>query len=265
MRGHTPEAPLQPVLLQKARTLEHHQLLLEERVNILEQILETHPSIASLVQLEIDRRAKDTISRRDFALRGGGADVIVDFTSPTYLLPPPDLRSHEVNPPTIVLEPDITVGSCWSFSGRQGHVGISLSEHVEVADVTIDHAPAELLSEQELQKAPQEMSLWGLLDANTSSLLPTANTSSSRGSFSNLRFCTEKCFIRSLPTATGPLRFIRLADPIYNISEKHHIQTFPVYDYIKRLHLSFSTVVLQIHTNWGSNSTTSIYRIRIHS
>jgi Sad1 / UNC-like C-terminal len=212
----------------------------------------------------------DMIGRRDFALYSAGADIVPSLTSPVPSLPPTfrsrmskwmwgyDLSFSRTNPPTIALDPDINVGSCWEIPGSAGHLGISLVEDANISAITLDHCPAPLASLAQMQQAPRGLVVWGLLT------LPVDMLSVNNQPFPP-RLCNSTCFhpaITNPTTSASPSDyFVQLAEASYNVSAPFHIQTFPVDEYLRGT--SFRTLVLQIISNWGAN-TTCLYRVRVH-
>jgi Sad1 / UNC-like C-terminal len=209
--------------------------------------------------------------RRDFALRAGGSSVLLGLTSPTYrpqrnsqisqywneaweLLRGYDVASVDINPPIVVLEDDICVGSCWAFAGSTGNIGISLAERVFISDITIGYADPVLLSRSESLRAPQSLILWGLVDDAVGNSATEIHQS----------HCTTDCFSRSPSFPPFPPSvFLPVVEFRYDLNSTQMFQSFPVSQSVQESQTSFQIVVLQVTSNWGSNST-CLYRIGIH-
>jgi len=193
-----------------------------------------------------------TLRRRDFALHGGGGDVIPYLTSPTLPLVRPSLTSKllghlrgyeierwEVNPPHTALEDDVGVGNCWAIDGKRGHIGVQLSESVRIMSISINHVAPWLISEADSRRAPRRMVLWGRVKDVSAVAVSDS--------------CTSDCFSPSAVSPRRLERFVRLADFVYDNTSDRRLQVFDV-DH-QHITNTFSAVVLQIRDNWGANST----------
>lgn len=116
-----------------------------------------------LIEQAMDKFAADQIALPDFALASAGAEIIHSKTSTRYFgkswlsfMLMPFSISH---PPSTILEPDVTVGKCWAFSGSQGNVTIHLSQPIQVESVTIDHIDHRIA--HHVQSAPKTFQVWG--------------------------------------------------------------------------------------------------------
>jgi Sad1 / UNC-like C-terminal len=198
------------------------------------------------------------------------------FSSDSTALAPP--------PPETVLYPDTYPGSCWPMAGTKGHLTIELPYPVLVESVTIDHASPLLLvanndSNERLSSrasAPRGMSLFGYPP------------------------CDKKCDGFSFDFRKKD----HLLDFEYNMEKGGtglHIQTFTVSKNVASVTLhsplgledglptagscsappesaaeagaasctadipkGSAAVELKIHSNWGNEDYTCIYRVRIH-
>ncbi|KZT31883.1 hypothetical protein SISSUDRAFT_958982, partial [Sistotremastrum suecicum HHB10207 ss-3] len=170
------------------------------------------------------RRLKDFVARRDYALYDSGAASIPAWTSPTFNFR--SISHSKSNGPDEALRSNTQVGHCWPTPGSSGRLGIRLSDAVIISHITIDHLPIELAPD--ISTAPRKYSLWGYHPANVDGAL------------------------------------IHLSEGEYDIRSTSHIQTFPVFEAITRLNLSYIAVLLDIQSNWGSLDHTCLYRVRIH-
>jgi hypothetical protein len=122
--------------------------------------------IVRVVEDAMERFAADRIGKPDFALRTAGASIIESRTSESYgqtwwsNLPVPFARRIITQPPTVILEPDVTVGRCWAFAGNQGRVTIELSEPVIPTSFTLDHVSPSIAHVRGLASAPKVFAVY---------------------------------------------------------------------------------------------------------
>ena len=249
----------------RLRHFNPEQLDVMERLDSLEKYLQTHMSAVNVANISARQ-----LGRRDFGLYSGGAKIVHPLTS-THNYPPkrslrfwewangPRVSDIHVHPPTTVLEDDIRIGRCWSFAGHVGSIGISLADNIQISDLTLQYVDSTLVSPSHTQQAPQSMILWGLLDGRT---LP--NAMSLALNTRNRTLCTSSCFSQSVPIpSTQPDTFYPLAEFYYDINSQESLQSFPISDAVRESDIRFQVVVLQVLSNWGSNST-CLYHIGIH-
>lgn len=235
-------------------TSAHNSLTLDhaERLEVIEE------NIAHLLQ----RIPEALDARRNFALWKGGATVLPDLTSPTHLLPPHTLKTrllqwlrghdfydNEIRLPITVLDDNIGVGECWEFFGTAGFISVALAEEVAVTELSINQIAPTLVSPQSAARSPQNMTLWGLI-ADNQLALETLPLSA----------------FKHLPHPKPPLhpqsRLLRLTDVHYDLGAPHH-QYFPISSAVTKLNLAFQIVLLEITSNWGSD-TTCLYHLGIY-
>ncbi|XP_054258495.1 sperm-associated antigen 4 protein-like [Macrosteles quadrilineatus] len=123
-----------------------------------------------------------------------------------------------------IVETSVMPGDCWPIKGQQGSAIIELIEDVNVSQISLEHAPKELLPNG-ASSAPKEFSLLGLSDNENENQTPHL--------------------------------FGRFA---YNLASSE-VQTFPVQIPSSK---SFKKVEVQIHSNHGHSEFTCVYRVRIH-
>jgi hypothetical protein len=208
-------------------------------------------------------------TRRNFALHASGATAIPTLTSPTYLLPATtwiglalewvrgyDPSSINVNFPTAALDSGVQLGRCWAFSGSSGHLGIQLSERIQITHVMVDSIPSHLVSPTEAQRAPQSIKVWGLVDSKIAKTFLE---------LSDVELCTDECFSPPLvnPRTHHARHFVQLAAFTYTANIHNHAQLFLVSEHILQLGIAVDVVVLQVLSNWGSNST-CLYHIGVY-
>lgn len=212
---------------------------------------------------------------RDFALAGGGGDIIPELTSATHNLPPHnfisrmrtalngrDLSVAHVNLPITTLEETLEIGRCWEFAGSQGYLGIQLAEPIHVAYTTIYYPPLELLSGAHTQRAPRELILWGMVDNRTAAYLEGV-MDSSQGQHPQLAPISKFSTPPTTTSSSSNQWFLSLATFAYR-AQAYSSRSFTIYDSIRQIHnLTFSVVVLEVVSNWGA-ATTCLYRVGIH-
>ena len=198
---------------------------------------------------------------RNFALHASGARILPDLTSPTYL---PErgsriwewargyyLENVDILTPDVVLGDQIRAGSCWAFSGSTGNIGISLAERVLISEITIDHIRSAVATSSHTHAAPQSMTLWGQLDSGRED---TSNRSASP--MTEPAACTRRCFSLTTPSSIQDVGvFLPIAKLHYDMHATSTFQSFAVSELQPDSQTSFRVVVLQVHSNWGGNST----------
>ncbi|EIW77572.1 hypothetical protein CONPUDRAFT_75426 [Coniophora puteana RWD-64-598 SS2] len=198
---------------------------------------------AAAMESAMNRHSKDILGQTDYALRGRGGDVVPELTSPTRSLPDHtwfsqwihhaigwDIRYNHINPPTVAIDGDISVGNCWSFEGSQGQIGLLLAETLHVKAISIDNPPSDLLTDAEITRAPKDIVIWGLISEDDLPLLD-----------SSLTLCSENCFSAH---AGQRHTFVQISKFKYDTAHYEHVQTFYVPEYVTSLGITFRTVVV---------------------
>jgi hypothetical protein len=201
---------------------------------------------------------------QNYAAYGGGASILRRYTSKTHNLPPPSVLGSlgeaifgynpqyaDVNGAGIILEENMGIGECWRISGGTGHVAINLSEPVFISHIIMDYASPSVLSEDSIASAPKDMAVW--------TLPPTDNAEYELRM--PIRFLND---FRSMKYGKddlpGSSRLLKMIDFQYDILERPTRQIFPV---PVRRHFPTQTIILEIKTNGGSD-TTCIYWLGIY-
>ncbi|KAB0352863.1 hypothetical protein FD754_017720 [Muntiacus muntjak] len=110
----------------------------------------------------------DYIEKPDFALKSIGASIDFEQTSATY--------NHDkacsywnwirlwnyAQPPDVILEPNVTPGNCWAFSGDRGQVTIRLAQKVYLSNLTLQHIPKTISLSGSLDTAPKDFVIYGM-------------------------------------------------------------------------------------------------------
>ncbi|XP_005879871.2 PREDICTED: SUN domain-containing protein 5 [Myotis brandtii] len=110
----------------------------------------------------------DYIEKPDFALKSIGASIDFEQTSATYNHN--KARSYwnwirlwnYAQPPDVILEPNVTPGNCWAFSGDRGQVTIRLAQKVYLSNLTLQHIPKTISLSGSLDTAPKDFVIYGM-------------------------------------------------------------------------------------------------------
>nr|XP_006202713.1 SUN domain-containing protein 5 [Vicugna pacos] len=110
----------------------------------------------------------DYIEKPDFALKSIGASIDFEQTSATYNHD--KARSYwnwirlwnYAQPPDVILEPNVTPGNCWAFSGDRGQVTIRLAQKVYLSNLTLQHIPKTISLSGSLDTAPKDFVIYGM-------------------------------------------------------------------------------------------------------
>jgi SUN domain-containing protein 1/2 len=215
--------------------------------------------VNDLVSSTIPKYPKDVLGLQDFALASGGARVVPSLTS----------RSYEyTRSAAIALHHELSPGSCWSFVGSRGRLGVKLSRSVFISHVTIDHVAKEVALD--MRSAPREMELWGLVEGVNSarkveSWLQGRQRRMSQAAEGEEITPSPQDHIWVYPeeSANGD-NYIQISSFTYDIHSATNIQTFTVSPEVLDLKLHFRLVVLLVKSNWGSDKYTCLYRFRVH-
>lgn len=195
---------------------------------------------------------------RNYASRGGGARIIRGYTSQTHNLPPHSLSGSllqsffgynpqyaTVNGAGTILEEDISIGESWCMSRAVGHVAIQLSEAVYISHISVDYASPRLLSEEDISRAPQNLSLWVLL--------PLADAAEHQRPYLQRRPVKEFGFKPDRDAVfSRASEFVQVLDSQYNIGKPPTRQIFAL---PFRMSIPSQTVVLEIKSNEGAPIT----------
>jgi SUN domain-containing protein 1/2 len=234
--------------------------------------------LAQIVDAQVNKYAKDTLARPDFALHSGGAMIIPSLTSPTFEVKPQTLRGQLVGiitgngyaigrPPITALHHELHNGHCWPFARSEGQLGVVLAAPTYITDVTIDHVAKEVAFD--MRSAPKDMELWGMVEGREN----IARVKAWQAAKAQLRKevlargeeldenLKEIPYPRTLPKSP---QYIRVAKFTYDIHGQHNVQSFQVSQEIRDLGVDFGIVVLRVKSNWGREDFTCLYRLRVH-
>ncbi|KAI0650951.1 hypothetical protein C8Q79DRAFT_924086 [Trametes meyenii] len=201
-------------------------------------------SLSTLVKEHIDssiqRALQELYTPRDFALSLDGARIATGLTPEHSFKNPADCILHE----------NLHGGRCWALKGTRGQVGIATLSPIHPTNVTIDHAPREVVDD--ISQAPRRVVVWGVVD----------------GQFNHARYAEyrplfESAHERGSPLETDGQTLVALSVFEYNIHSSRHVQTFPVFDHVLQSGMTFGVFVFEFESNWGGTGT-CIYRVRLH-
>lgn len=124
--------------------------------------------VSSAVLDAVETYSSDRIGRPDFALYSMGTRPLAWLsTEPLRRLVDPLSRFLGIGvvgkPHRMALQPDMSVGQCWSFAGSSGHMTIELPRAIQVSHVSIDHIGRAVALDR--SSAPRHFEIFGLLDA----------------------------------------------------------------------------------------------------
>ncbi|XP_049635458.1 SUN domain-containing protein 5 [Suncus etruscus] len=135
------------------------------------QMMEAMSDEQKMAQKIIKLIQGDYIEKPDFALKSIGASIDFEQTSPTYNYN--KARSYwnwirlwnYAQPPDVILEPNVTPGNCWAFSGDRGQVTIRMAQKVFLSNLTLQHIPKTISLSGSLDTAPKDFVIYGLEDS----------------------------------------------------------------------------------------------------
>lgn len=229
----------------------------DNQLRTMGAILRTWPNSAPLI--------------RNFALRGDGGNILPEMTSHTSGLPARtvvskflaalrgrDTLDDHINPPIVALEESTSPGECWEFDGSAGFLAVTLSSRVRISNVMIDSVPPSRISPRSAARAPRGMSLWGLLATSTEDLTASLNASHPI----TTRLVQDFLVYGQLPRSIQATdKFLHLGEFEYDRLASSPFQSFPISEVIGNI--GFEVVVLEVKSNWGSNST-CLYHVGIN-
>ncbi|XP_037320610.2 SUN domain-containing protein 3-like [Pungitius pungitius] len=145
-----------------------------QHVHHSNQLQDARLQITTLTQL-MSRLSPVADTMANFAHESQGARVLHRLSSDTFRTTIQDkmmdqllswvtastdhqriIQDHSRSPP----------GACWCFAGAKGHAVVSLSHPVEVTHVTIGHITQRQSLTGEINSAPREFSVYGLVHDN---------------------------------------------------------------------------------------------------
>ncbi|XP_051664748.1 SUN domain-containing protein 5-like [Manacus candei] len=116
---------------------------------------------------ELTKMTLESYVKTDWALKSSGATIDTQRTSQTY-----DCRESWVcrilyffwtaNPPDTILQPNVSPGSCWAFSGHQGQVVIKLPARVHPTAITVQHITKDVSPSGTVISAPKDITAFGV-------------------------------------------------------------------------------------------------------
>ncbi|KAI9310153.1 UNC-like C-terminal-domain-containing protein [Dichotomocladium elegans] len=181
---------------------------------------------------------QDMLGIPDFALATRGGRIIRKLTSSTYDPRPfwkasitrifGTSRGTVHHSPIIALLPDTHVGQCWPMAGSTGSLGVMMSEPIVVKAITVEYPSRQM--GVNMTSAPKDIEVWGLpLDGYKE-------------------------------TADWEY-LVFLGSFTYEIAKNTPVQTFLVKAEKPTI---IKSVLFRFKSNWGLDTYTCIYRIRVH-
>lgn len=206
--------------------------------------------VATFVQDQVPRPAGRT-NDRDYALEADGGGIYCALTTRCHLWSNwPGIS----NTPSAIIK-DEQVHRCYAMP-PSGQIALILSEPILPSSLTLGHVPA--YQNPDPACAPRSVVLWGLVDGRANkqryNALPRTYP---------LSVLLPDGSRRSSPALSGSYLFMPLAVFDYDVNLPASLQNFPVFHELRSTNLSFGVVVLEVLSNWGSQ-TTCLYQVRIH-
>ncbi|GAB5569291.1 SUN domain-containing protein 5 [Prionailurus iriomotensis] len=132
------------------------------------QLMEAMSDEQKMAQKIMKMIQGDYIEKPDFALKSIGASIDFEQTSATYNYD--KARScwnwirlwNYAQPPDVILEPNVTPGNCWAFSGDRGQVTIRMAQKVYLSNLTLQHIPKTISLSGNLDTAPKDFVIYGM-------------------------------------------------------------------------------------------------------
>ncbi|XP_016017704.2 SUN domain-containing protein 5 [Rousettus aegyptiacus] len=166
-------SPLQSLRMYQEKVRDHTGEIQDLRGNMNQlmaklQEMEAMSDEQKIAQKIMKMIQGDYIEKPDFALKSIGASIDFEQTSATYNHD--KARSYwswirlwnYAQPPDVILEPNVTPGNCWAFSGDRGQVTIRLAQKVYLSNLTLQHIPKTISLSGSLDTAPKDFVIYGM-------------------------------------------------------------------------------------------------------
>nr|KAF6472665.1 Sad1 and UNC84 domain containing 5 [Molossus molossus] len=204
----------------------------------------------------------DYTEKPDFALKSIGASIDFGQTSATYNHD--KARSYwnwirlwnYAQPPDVILEPNVTPGNCWAFSGERGQVTIRLAQKVYLSNLTLQHIPKTISLSGSLDTAPKDFVIYGMEGASKEEVF--------LGAFQFQPENIIQTFQLQVPGSSSscPAEHLLNAHCVPGFARgPHFIPQQPQENQPTR---TFGAVKVKISSNWGNPRFTCLYRVRVH-
>lgn len=242
--------------------------LLLQRINSLERRLDATPLAEAAVQTWQTRQINH------FAI-GAGAVIDPLITSPTKSTRRPLLQKLKARffrlylpegfGPMAALSPWDDIGDCWCapptshpWAGR-AQIGVLLPRKVFPSELVIEHIPASATFD--IHAAPKELELWAKIEDDAAreavgnAIFPDDSIADNPGD-STRKFDD--------PMKSLDHTYVRIGRWKYDIHAPNNIQTFRVLIDLRHFNAVVNKVVVRSLSNWGVNSYTCFYRLKLH-
>ncbi|GJN87213.1 hypothetical protein Rhopal_000158-T1 [Rhodotorula paludigena] len=237
--------------------------------------------ISSLVDSALLRYSKDVLARPDYALYTAGGRVIRSLTSETYDPHPLGVARSALawvtgsavprgRAPVTALHPDTSPGSCWSFAGQHGQLGVLLSRRIVPTDITLEHISRDVALDGDVRSAPKDFEVWGIVDGAEhvakvaqfrQEQLATKRAARDAGASS---LDEDLASLDAAPASLPPsANHLLLAAGTYDPSAPSPVQSFPVTSAARQLGIPVQVVVVKVLSNHGESAYTCMYRVRV--
>ncbi|KAJ3556926.1 hypothetical protein NM688_g1756 [Phlebia brevispora] len=229
---------------------DHLSLDLEKCLSEIYDKLST--SLDAHIKMELNARQHSPTPAQltcDFTLEADERSILCSLMSYCHFWTP-----NSWSTTCLTINDNSQISQCWLLPTRMGQIALILQVPIYPTSVTIDHIPRTLAAD--LGQAPHHMILWGVVDG-------TSN---------------QECIweLRALINAGSDIPDSHLGPPYpsnfmytplavfeYDINADVPTQTFPVLGMYSGALMDFAVVVLEVMSNWSSEST-CLYCVRVH-
>ncbi|KAI9043433.1 uncharacterized protein KD926_003584 [Aspergillus affinis] len=279
---------------ESVKMLTHHVVRLGNEVSSLSKEMQMIKSEAPQATTIIERVSKQgppqhqDLMRTNFFTLGMGAIIDPYLSSPTYFAKNGyfkkswtwilQARYGRPSPHMEALSPWEDVGDCWCSALRENGMSqlvVDLGRPAVPQEVVVEHMPRGALVNPE--RAPKEMELWAQFvflegeNAPNTYLSREGDTllANGRTLHENLMEPLRFAYRNQPDTAFSddPLlgsTFYRIGTWIYNAEAPNNVQKYTLDATIDIAGVRVNKVVVRMKSNWGSNETTCLYRVRLH-
>ncbi|KAH8427260.1 uncharacterized protein LDX57_004973 [Aspergillus melleus] len=277
---------------ESVKMLTHHVVRLGNEVSSLSKEMQMIKSEGPQATTIIERVSKPGSQHQDLAgtnffTLGMGAIINPHLSSPTYVVKNGyfqkmytwmmQMQYGRSSPALAALLPWEDVGDCWCSALRDGmsQLGVDLGRPAVPQEVVVEHMPRGAVVHPE--RAPKEMELWAQFvflegdNAPNTYLSREGDTLLANGRTLHENLMEPLRFAyRNQPDSAfsdDPLlgsTFYRIGRWIYNAEAPNNVQKYTLDATIDIAGVRVDKVVLRMKSNWGSNDTTCLYRVRLH-
>jgi hypothetical protein len=228
--------------------------------------------VAQLIDLSLAMVAADHgVPLPDYALAQGGAEVILHFTSLSWLLADATIGDTEdaieellqASSPYNALQPSVSEGAghCWPMAGSSGRLTVRLKTPIRVTAITIDHLPSSVAPMRQIR---------GMDNANSRDIASQQRSTSALKRFVIYGLSGESDEDEVNKMLLGSFEFDASNDA--PPTQTFHLRKFMYIEGndgesnedIRKVETATPIVMLHVLDNHGHPDYTCIYRFRVH-